>query len=380
MNTGVYCPNKFSYLKIDIEKRLLYNCHKAYPHQIKTEWLEKNPGKIFNTDVMVNERKEMLAGIRNQSCSFQCYKAEDIGSPSERGRVLNRDKKLYKDIFAKIKTLDIMLNTDCRLSCVYCSGIFSSTWRSEIKKFGNLENIKKNWNDVYDKLSQKNKSNAKFVDAFLKEISFMDELEHVMITGGEPLLYNNLKFFLDAFQQKNVNIKIITGLGVSPLRFNNFVKLIKNYDNIKIAISAEGLKEDFEFIRHGSDFSNFENYINILEKEKVKLGFISTVSNLSLFGLHSFYKKFNKYEIQYNSCNQPTFLQKHLVDEQSKENLIKIWKNYNNDFSHRVLKGLEYLPDKNEKDKLKVFLKQICERRNVTLKHFPVSFLDWLKI
>ena len=380
MNADVYCPNKFSYLKVDLEKRLLYNCHKAYPHQIKTEWLEKNPGKIFNTEIMIKERKEMLAGIRNQSCSYQCYKAEDRGSPSERSRALTNKKTIYTDVFSKVKTLDLMLNTDCRLSCVYCSGIFSSAWRNEIKKFGEYKNLKKNWNDIYDNISQKEKYNAPFVNLFLKEIALMDNLEEVIITGGEPLLYNNLKKIIDIVQEKNVKIKIITGLGVSPTRFNNFINLIKNYNNIKILISAEGLQQDFEFIRFGSSFLNFENYINILKKEKIKLGFICTISNLNILGLYNFYKKFSNYELSYNECNYPSFLQKHILDEQSKENLINLWKKHNDDFSFQVLKGLEKLPIKDEKEKLKMFLKEICERRNISLEHLPANFLNWLKI
>ena len=81
---AVYCKNKFTYLKIDIEKRLLYNCHKAYPHQIRSQWLSDNPGKIFNTNIMLQEREQMLNGKRNSSCAYACYRNEDHGSPSER--------------------------------------------------------------------------------------------------------------------------------------------------------------------------------------------------------------------------------------------------------------------------------------------------------
>lgn len=59
MNTDVYCPNKFSYLKVDLEKRLLYNCYKAYPHQIKTEWLEKLP---------IKDEKEKLKMFLKEIC------------------------------------------------------------------------------------------------------------------------------------------------------------------------------------------------------------------------------------------------------------------------------------------------------------------------
>ena len=160
---SVYCPNKFDYLKVDIEKRLLYNCHKAHPHRVTTQWLEQNPGMLFNTETMIAERKEMLAGKRNFSCGFQCYDAEDKGAYSHRMQVLDTKKTEYTNPLSFVKTLNIDLSTDCNLSCVYCSGMFSSSWRREIKKFGTYSNIPKNYNDIVDKLSQKEKANAPFL-------------------------------------------------------------------------------------------------------------------------------------------------------------------------------------------------------------------------
>lgn len=381
MNNGIYCPNKFSYLKIDLEKRLLYNCHKAYPHQITTDWLEKNPGKLFNTEIMINERKEMLAGIRNRSCSHQCYKAEDKGAPSERTRLLENNKAVYTNVLSKIKRLDLTLSSDCRLGCTYCSGLFSSAWRKETKTFGEYAGFGKNWiSDLIDQTSQKEKSSSPFFKAFLRELELMDELEEIIITGGEPLLYNGLEDILKIGDKKNTSFLIITGLGVSMQRFIMFIKLIKKYKNIRLSVSAEGLEKHLEFARYGSSFKTFQEYISILEKENINFGFVPTVSNITIFGLYDFYQKYNHRQITYNDLQHPSFLQKHLLDEKSKEIIIAKWSRLNNTFAQRVVKGLEYVPEENEKEKLKIFLKQIQERRKISLEHFPTSFLNWLKI
>ena len=374
----VYCPNKFTYLKIDLEKRLVYNCHKAYPHQITSTWLKENPGKIFNTDKMITERKEMLNGIRNSSCSYQCYKAEDKGALSLRLHVLNTDNRHYTNSLAQVETLDLMLNTDCNLSCVYCSGMFSSAHRKEVQKFGPYSNMQKNWSDVYDRISQKEKNNSIFFQLFLKEVASMTNLKTLIITGGEPLLSNHLDLIIDKLDKNKVNIRIVTGLGVSEHRFNNMIEKIKNYKNLLISISAEGLDQHFEFMRFGSKFQTFKKYLGILENENINYDFICTVSNLGMFGLYNFYKKYQQHPLIFNLLSYPTFLQKHILDNESKKMLIEQWSKHNDNFSHSVLKGLEYQPSDNDRLKLKTFLKELSTRRNISLNIFPTSFLKWI--
>lgn len=379
MFNNVYCPNKFNFLKIDLEKRLLYNCHKAYPHQIKSDWLEKNPGKLFNTDKMITERKEMLDGIRNKSCSFQCYDAEDRGAPSERLHVLNRDNKYYTNSLAQVETLDLMLNTDCNLSCVYCSGMFSSAHRKEVKKFGPYSNMQgKNFNDLYDRISQKEKNNSIFFQLVLKEVALMTNLKTLTITGGEPLLSNHLDLIINILDLNKVNIQIFTGLGVSEHRFNNIIEKIKNYKNFLLSISAEGLSQHFEFMRFGSKFQTFQKYLGILDNKNITFNFSCTLSNLSMFGLYDFYKKYQQYNFKFSHLSHPTFLQKHILDNESKKILIEQWSKHNDDFSYNVLKGLEHPPSDDERLKLKTFLKELAMRRNISLNIFPTSFLKWI--
>lgn len=376
---SVYCPNKFDYLQVDVENRLLYNCHKAHPHRVNTEWINENPGMLFNTDTMVSERKEMLAGKRNFSCGYQCYKTEDAGGQSHRMQVLENKKTKYTNPTAFVKTLNINLSSDCNLSCVYCSGIFSSAWRKENKKFGMYSNISKNYSEVVDKLSQKEKINAPFFKLFLKEIKKMKGLERVIVTGGEPFLTNQLDRILDVLD-RSVKVNVITGLGVKQSRFNRVLpRLLER--NIRISISAEGLGKHLEFVRHGSDSKLFDQYINALDKNDVEYSFICTVSNLSMFGLLDLYKKFNqKADLEYSSCVYPSFLQKHIIDPTTKKMLLDTWGKNNDKFSRNVVKGLDRDPHLGEMKKLQIYLKQMKERRNVSFEHLPKTFLDWLEL
>lgn len=378
MNT-VYCPNKFNYLKVDVEKRLLYNCHKAYPERVTTTWLKDNPGKIFNTEEMITHRTQMLNGERNRACSYQCYPLEDKGAYSHRMSVLQKKKDIYNNPVSYVETLDVVLSSDCNLSCVYCSGMFSSAWRREIKKFGEYENIPKNYNDVLDKVSQKQKMKMPFMELFLKEIEKMNRLKKILITGGEPLLHNHLDELLTKIDS-GVSVHIFTGLGVSLSRFKNLVERFQG-KNIVVNISAEGLGEHLEFARHGSSAERFELYIEMLRQANIEYQFTCTVNNLTIFGLQDFYSKFNsEIDLNYNPLSYPNFLQKHIIDPASKTKIMDFWMKRNDRFSQLVLSGMDHVPSAADKKKLQIFLKQIKERRQVTLDHFPKTFLDWLEI
>ena len=83
-NRDYYCSMKFKFLKIDLPSKTIYNCHAAAPHRIDFDWLEENPGNLFNTPVNVYEREQMLRNERNKSCEQNCWIAEDAGAVSPR--------------------------------------------------------------------------------------------------------------------------------------------------------------------------------------------------------------------------------------------------------------------------------------------------------
>lgn len=382
----VYCSNKFTYLKIDVEKRMLYNCHKAYPHRINSDWLESNPGQLFNTDTMLAERREMLEGKRNASCGYFCYPAEDAGQPSERQRVMQgRHTRDYTNPHSEVRELDVVLHSDCNLTCLYCDGTFSSAWRREIRSH-DYDYPRKNWNDVYDRVSQKDLAQSRFFGLFLKEIPHMQNLRTVTITGGEPFLYNHLDQFLDSFspaQMDNIQLVIYSGLGVAPDRFGRILDKIKKYKRIVIAVSAEGLGAHYELVRHGNSHKALEHRLDMIKQSGVDFYFTSTISNLSIFGFREFYEKHKDggaMKIGYNGCTHPGFLKKNVMDNESKEIIKQQWHGCNDPIASMVMQGLDarYYPQ--QKLSLRTYLSQLSQHRGVSFDVLPRSFLNWLSL
>ena len=126
MGMNYYCSTKFTDLQVHVQGRLLYNCCKAYPERVDLEWLEANPGKLFHTDTMLEDRKLMLEDKSCVSCHFGCYKYEEQGLSST--RLQKNTHEFIANPEAPLKNLSIALSTDCNLTCAYCGPEWSTTW------------------------------------------------------------------------------------------------------------------------------------------------------------------------------------------------------------------------------------------------------------
>ena len=378
-----YCSTKFTELQVHVQSRLLYNCCKAYPERVNLEWLEANPGKLFHTDTMIKDRKLMLENKSCVSCHFGCYKYEEQGLISSRIKL--KTNKFISDPKAPLKNLIIALSTDCNLTCAYCSPEWSSSWQKDIEKNGNYEltdfKIKNdNFAKLWSKIKQKSRSTeSKFFHLLLKEISLAKNLESISILGGEPLLHNQLEMFLEQIEDKKITIT--TGLGVSLSRLSRLLKKMKG-KKIGFFVSGETTGSFFEFLRYGASWEDFLTKVKMISDYGFKIGFISTISNISLFDFTNFYNTFhNSYNIWINSMHEKPFLMPHVIDDKSKDDFIKTSKKYENTKTFQnILKSLNV--DVNEIDRINLgnYVKQFSSRRSIDISFLPEHFRKWCNL
>ena len=378
-----YCSTKFTELQVHVQSRLLYNCCKAYPERVNLEWLEANPGKLFHTDTMIKDRKLMLENKSCVSCHFGCYKYEEQGLISSRIKL--KTNKFISDPKAPLKNLIIALSTDCNLTCAYCSPEWSSSWQKDIEKNGNYEltdfKIKNdNFAKLWSKIKQKSRSTeSKFFHLLLKEISLAKDLEVISMMGGEPLLHNQLEMFLEQIEDKKITIT--TGLGVSLSRLSRLLKKMKG-KKIGFFVSGETTGSFFEFLRYGASWEDFLTKVKMISDYGFKIGFISTISNISLFDFTNFYNTFhNSYNIWINSMHEKPFLMPHVIDDKSKDDFIKTSKKYENTKTFQnILKSLNV--DVNEIDRINLgnYVKQFSSRRSIDISFLPEHFRKWCNL
>jgi MoaA/NifB/PqqE/SkfB family radical SAM enzyme len=380
----VYCSAKFAELQVHISSRLLYNCCKAYPERIDLDWLENNPGKLFHTPTMVQDRTEMLAGKKCKSCDWGCYKYEEQGLLSARTEIKNNG--YINNTEGSLIDLQIALSTDCNLTCAYCSAEWSTSWSTDLKENGRY-NIKEIDDDHYNtrvalwsKMKQKNRStDSKFFHLVLREIELSKTIKRLAILGGEPLLNNNLISLLDRVTDKKVSIT--SGLGVSIPRLEKILKQIKD-KNIDFIISAESTGKYFEFIRYGSEWKDFLRKTDMIKNNGNPIRFITTINNLSIFDIKSFYELMNQHHyITFNSVTNRPFLQANVLDDLSKKHFIEsIGEDTNNEYYKKIIDILKIPYEEKERKNLSIFLKEFARRRSLSLDIFPNHFLKWLEI
>ena len=381
-----YCAAKFTFLKIDLEAFTTYNCHASAPHPINFEWLRNNPGQLFNTDINVSERNQMLVNQRNASCEQNCWHAEDIGAISPR-IYQHGVTKTHTEVLSTPEILDLTINTNCNLTCSYCSKEYSSSWRNDILTNGNyaITNSDHRYNlnsrdKILNKLSYNNVHTSKPIQQLNNEIKiWSDSLKHLIITGGEPFLDNNL---IEIVESAKVipKIEIYTGLGVSGPRFTRLLEKLSVFTNITLIISAEGIRQFLEFNRYGTKWNEFEQKINQIKNSGISFKFQSTITNLTLFGFAEFYKYFNQYQIDLAFAYQPRMMAPNVLDTTSKQNILSELQSIINPADYELIRqSMEAPPDITQQLNIKEFLIEFTNRRaDIDMSIFPKHFINWI--
>ena len=382
-----YCSMKFKFLKIDLESKMTYNCHAAKPHAVDFDWLKEHPGHIFNTDVNVQERQQMLDNVRNTSCEQNCWHAEDRGAISPRLEQCGT-ARTHTDVKPRPEFVDLTINGDCNLTCSYCCKEFSSSWRRDIVNNGDypLQDAQyqaTSKDQVLLQISQGTLKSTKHYQLLLNEVALVaSTLKQLTITGGEPFLDNSL---VQTLKDLNLNpdavIEIYTGLGVNFNRFEKIIYELEQLDNVLIVVSAECTEEFLEFNRYGNKWQEFLDKVDLLKQSSVQLAFQCTLTNLTLFDFHRFYERFKGTKIIPTFAYSPTMMAPYVLDPASKEQVRTNIVNLPANVQAMILDSIKATPTEEQRIQIREFLLEFVRRRaNLTLSIFPQTFLTWLEI
>jgi len=379
-----YCSNKFTFLKVDLEKQATLNCHAAAENKINLNWLKNNHGQLFNTPINISEREQMLRGQRNASCEKNCYPAEDRGEVSTRELENNNS---FHNIYTTPKTIDITLSSNCNMACSYCCKEYSSTWRQDLKDNGpyTVEQFQEpdrysltDKDLIVDKLSQTQILSNSSIKFLLKEVGILNP-DAVIITGGEPFLN---KYLIDVIEHvKHVpDIKIFSGLGVTESRFLRIAKLLKQYPNVRFSVSGENVGELHEFNRNGSSWDTWKTNLNLLIDQGFGVHVHASISNLTLFGFSDFYQEFKDIvPFEIDVVHSPSFMSLSNMDTESKNKIINQLEKFDNPTIQKITSSLADSTNNDlHRRQMAQWLSQYVQRRNLNMNILPQTFKEWL--
>jgi organic radical activating enzyme len=378
---------KFRYLKIDLESKTTYTCHAARPHDVDFEWLSDNPGQLFNTPINITERNMMLVNQRNSSCEQNCWAAEDAGAVSPRMYQGGIEKTHFETV-TQPEIIDLTVGSDCNLTCSYCCKEFSSAWRRDLADNGpyNIPDSDNRFeltvkDRVLTKISQAELKSTRHYQTLLNEIKLsVGALKTLTVTGGEPFLDNQLINILSELSlNHDTVVEIYTGLGVTATRFEKILHKLRSIANLELIISAECIKELHEFNRYGSNWLEFENRIQLLDKHKIKYKFHSTLSNLTIFGYAEFVQYFKDHDHTVTFVYQPNMMAPYVLDTQSKEIITQQIQSLPVNLRQPIAQSLLATPTETQRQNIKMFLKEFVGRRNnLNINIYPTHFLNWI--
>lgn len=380
-----YCSQKFWWLSVDVDRSQTLSCCAASPENIDVKWLVDNPGQLFNSPKLQQERSDMLQNIPVSSCAQTCWNAEDLGLPSRR-TLMKSNHLAHQNLNSDVETLHILLGNDCNMSCVYCCKQYSSSWARDIMNHGPYQvntsddrYLINAMDKILIKLSQKEIANSQRRNFILEEIYKLDKknLKEVTITGGEPFLNLSLQSLVDSLDPA-VHTFVWSGLGVDPSRFRQECKKIKR-SNLEIVVSVENIEHFYEFNRNGNTWKRFCQNIDILDELEIKYSFNSTVSNLTLFGLPEFFRWAGNRKISWGICNDPKFLSPHVIDEGTKKYIIDHLSIFPEKLQKLLIESFDTVATPDSISDLKSFLGEFAKRQSKFLDIFPKHFLDWIK-
>lgn len=372
-----YCSEKFWWMHVNLERRTLSSCCSATSVDINQEWMKANPGELFNYPDLVTDREQMLQNIPCSSCHSTCWSQEAKGLASKRTKA-DRGNRTHIKIHSRPEVLNLHVGSTCNMSCTYCGIQNSSTWFNDINKNGSYDVTDTRFvsspkDIIVAKLSQKSITNSSPYQTVLTEVKKYKDARSMDLTGGEPLLHNNLVDIVSDFPGI---IRIHTGLGVDSDRLANLLKKLP-LGRVMMFVSMENINELYEFNRYGNTYSRLVNNLAILKEHSVAYTLRSTLSNLTIFGYHDFLSEFAGTEKVMYPCVDVLYLGLHVLDAESKKTIANT--DYG-DFTSFVHSAIVEEPTEMDRKNLKAFLFEFSKRRNLDVGIFPKTFIEWLSL
>jgi len=371
-----YCNQKFWYLQVNPERQEINSCCEAKTEKINLSWLRENPGQLFNTNQLVNERKAMLANQAVPSCYNNCQLPESQGLLSRRTR-FNGTDMTHTDVNAHPTELNIKIGTDCNLTCSYCNRYASTAWLRDVANNGAyLEQDERFQITTADrailKLGQKALVNNNSYQEIINTVVEYKHLTKVEITGGEPFLYNELPNIINKLSNQ-VHINIVTGLGIDHKRLHRILLQLPQ-ERVTLSVSAENLGSLYEFNRYGNSYSNLLKNLDVVKELSIPVVFYSVLSNVTVFGLNDFLRKFD-HNVDLNVCVDPAYLSAHVIDDVSKE--LVLLTDYGK-FTKDVHAVVSKTASTELREQAAKFINEFARRRQLDLNIFPGNFTTWL--
>ena len=245
---------------------LMYNFDGTVKNCIRSDFSNGILGNLKDTPIEeillgpnnITKQANIIANTPADGCQT-CYELEHgkkgFDIISDRIFYIREFKKVPLDTYRvnnfDLQTIDVRWTNLCNFACVYCTPEFSSRWASEL-------------NQKLEQPTEQQQSDFKeYIYRHAKN------LKHVYLAGGEPLL---MKENLDLLRELNPDVNLRINTNLSKVDTGVFDAVCR-FKNVHWTVSAETIKDEFEYIRFGGRWQDFLDNLNQIRKLDHKISF-----------------------------------------------------------------------------------------------------------
>lgn len=352
-----FCLAKWHHTSIYLHTGQTHSCYHPRPHAIKLDEIKDNPAALHNTRTKKQERAMMLVGQKPDGCKY-CWNVESLSDTHISDRHI-RNQSIYNhkrleeiknstwDLNINPEYIEIAFSNECNFKCGYCHPMSSSSFQSEIKKFGPFETVKNHRLDI-EWFKPYEEDDNPYVKAWWQWWPEMSKTLNILrITGGEPLMHKSTWRLFDQLREDprpHIELNINSNLGVKASLVDkladNINELIENkkIKQFKLFSSMDTWFNRAEYIRTGLKLdlweSNLDSYVT---KTRSPITFMCTFNILSVTSFTDFLQKVLDWRQKYN----------HLFDTNDNERMIRFDTPYLKEplqYDMQILPKEEFLP------------------------------------
>jgi hypothetical protein len=306
-----FCAAKWLMVTMHFGMGENHSCYHPPIHRWEAADVKHNPGALHNTQHKIQQRKQMLAGIKPSEC-YYCFDMENINPEvvSDRKRFTSEPWAMERiesiinssyDAPVNPAYLEISFANTCNFACSYCSAGQSSKWEHEIRRYGSypVDDPTVHQDKLHDMIPE---DKNMYIDAFWEWLpGVYKDLRYLRITGGEPLATRNFMKLLD-FVANNHNpdltLVVNTNLCVPDKNLETFfeksTKLLeaRTIKGLEVYTSMDTWGPQAEYIRDGLDVQRWEDSVRKINKLfGVPIRVMVTFGLMSVFNFSTFIQK-----------------------------------------------------------------------------------------
>jgi MoaA/NifB/PqqE/SkfB family radical SAM enzyme len=240
----------------------------------------------LSSDFLKEVKQDFLQQQWPKGCK-RCQAEEQHGIKSKRQLDSEMLDKHYADYDLDSNTTltaSVAFGNTCNLKCVTCGSYASSKWKAEYSEIAGI-----NFDHV--QFYKKDFAN-KFVEKF-------PHIIHLDVPGGEPLLSGVdeqkkiLELYIKSGQSSLMNLHYTTNASIFPDQ--DWWDLWKEFANVDIQISVDGVNQRYEYIRFPASWEQLNSSVDqYLEKKQhmpnLQLSVCHTVSIYNIYYIDEFLK------------------------------------------------------------------------------------------